>query len=76
MKYTVEVTLDPPITAKEFGDWSGDPNIALKGKHSFVTITIEASAKPSLDWIVYKLMPHIDEYVITGYDENQEEDKH
>lgn len=49
------VVLDPPIAAKEFGDWqktSPDPNIALKDKHGFVHISIEAETPESLNWFL------------------------
>jgi len=33
----IEFALDPPIDCPEFGEWSGDPNIALKDKHGLVS---------------------------------------
>ena len=67
--YKLEFTVDPPMNCPEFGEWSGDPNIALKGKHGLVTITVDAEAKPSLDWFINLIKPIVNEYVITGYDE-------
>ena len=44
------ITLDPPIHAPEFGEWTGDPNIALKDKHDFVQMEVECEAIESLTW--------------------------
>jgi len=67
--YKLEFSVDPPMDCPEFGEWSGDPNIALKDKHGLVTITIDAEAKPSLEWFMNLIKPIVDQYVITGYDE-------
>lgn len=67
--YKLEFSVDPPMNCPEFGEWSGDPNIALKDKHGLVTITVDAEAKPSLQWFMNLIKPIVDEYVITGYDE-------
>jgi len=42
--YKLEFSVDPPMNCPEFGEWSGDPNIALKDKHGLVTITVDAEA--------------------------------
>jgi hypothetical protein len=70
--YKLEFTLDPPIDCPEFGDWSGDPNIALKGKHGLVTITIECDAKPSLEWCKNLVDTITHEYRITDFYEYEE----
>jgi len=44
------IVLDPPIGAKEFGEWSGDPNIALKDKHDYVEIEVNCDAIESMTW--------------------------
>ena len=44
------ILLDPPIHAKEFGEWSGDPNIALKDKHDYVQIEVDCDAIESMTW--------------------------
>lgn len=45
-----KIVLDPSIDAKEFGEWSGDPNIALKDKHDYVEIEVNCDASESMTW--------------------------
>ena len=48
--YMTEIVLDPPIDAPEFGEWKGDPNVALKDKHDYVYVTVVSSSPESARW--------------------------
>lgn len=65
-----KIVLDPPIGAKEFGEWSGDPNIALKDKHDYVEIEAECSAEESMTWF-HNL---VQEYTILVDNSNDEQE--
>lgn len=71
--YSVEVVVDPPTQCPEFGEWSGDPNTALVGKHDLVTISIESGAQPSLVWATKMIESAFKGFVVVRYETREQE---